>query len=374
MEEGMLKTVVSKCAVLMVALLISEVSVWAEPATMGIPVTAVYPSLIHSVRPPDGLTFLESRVPLDSQDVRERLEKEMLLALWDRPQVILWIKRASKYFSHIEAILKEEGLPDDLKYIAVVESGLRPHAGSSAGAIGFWQFLPSTGRKHGLQIDSTMDERRNLFKSTRAACRYLKALFDEFKSWPLALAAYNMGENGLASEIEMQETDDFYALYLPLETQRYLFKIIAAKRILENPEMFGFSLEPGDLYPSFAYDTVTLSSPDQVPLSVIAKAAGVSFKTVKDMNPDIRGYYLGKGKHLLMIPRGSAKTFKIHFRPMLETWRSENNRRVHVVKPGENLSLIAKAYDVSLTSLLLWNNLSMNSFIHPGETLVVYPD
>jgi len=328
--------------------------------------------LMETLRFPDTLFFLGSRVPLKNQQVKERLEKEILLSVWDRPQVILWLKRASKYFPHVENILKIEGVPDDLKYVAVVESALRPHAGSSKGAMGFWQFLRSTGIKQGLRIDAGMDERRNLFKSTKAACSYLKVLHSQFKSWPLALAAYNMGEYGLAEEIKIQGTTDYYSLYLSLETQRYVFKIIAAKLIMENPEKYGFKLAAQDLYPVLQFETVTIELHDQVPLTVVARSAGVSFKDIKEMNPGIRGYYLSKGKHSIMVPKGKAGGFNKKFSTSLGKWRAENGITLHVVKEGEYLSGIAEKYKISLPSLLRWNNLSIRSYIHPGDRLIVH--
>ncbi len=165
-----------------------------------------FPSLISSVRIGAAVEFCGEPVELENRDVRERLEKELLLTLWDRPQIVLWIKRSNRYFPIIEKMLKEHKMPQDLKYIAVAESALRPHAGSKKGAVGFWQFLKSSGRKYGLDINSEKDERRNIFRSTEAAIAYLKELYDILGSWTLAAAAYNMGEQGLLSEILAQKT------------------------------------------------------------------------------------------------------------------------------------------------------------------------
>ena len=198
------------------------------------PKSSSYPSLVASLRIDTPLEFCNERVPLEIQEVRERLEKELLLTLWDRPQVILWLKRSHRYFPYIEEMLQKSGLPDDLKFVPVAESALRPHARSSKGATGFWQFMRHTGRQYGLTINRRIDERRNIFPSTKAAIRYLKDLYNIFGSWSLAAAAYNMGEVGLAREIKEQGTDNYYNLYLPLETQRYLFRIISIKLILSD--------------------------------------------------------------------------------------------------------------------------------------------
>jgi membrane-bound lytic murein transglycosylase D len=176
------------------------------------------PSLMASLKIPPGQNFCGEPVPMNNPDVRQRFERELLLSLWNRPQVILWLKRAGRYLPHMEELLKKNGLPDDLKYVAIAESALRPHAGSSRGAIGFWQFVKPTGRKYGLVIDDRIDERRNLFASTRAAIRYFKSLHQELGSWTLAAAAYNMGEKGLLGEMLIQDSRNYYDLYLPLET------------------------------------------------------------------------------------------------------------------------------------------------------------
>ena len=166
--------------------------------TYGTPLEpAEFPSLTSSLKTIDTLEFCGEQVPLEVQEIRERMEKELLLSLWDRPQVILWLKRSHRYLPHIEKMMKESGLPDDLKYVAIAESALRPHAGSKKGAIGFWQFLPDTGRRNGLVINERIDERRNIFASTRAAIRYLKELRKTFGAWTVAVAAYNMGSKDL---------------------------------------------------------------------------------------------------------------------------------------------------------------------------------
>ncbi|WP_022668788.1 lytic transglycosylase domain-containing protein [Desulfospira joergensenii] len=329
------------------------------------------PSLIQSIRFQDELRFCGVKIPLENHEVKQRLEKEMLLALWNRPQVILWIKRGARYFPHIDAILAKENLPLDLRYVPVIESALRPHASSPAGAVGFWQFLKHTGRKYGLTINSRIDQRRNIFESTRAACQYIKKLNLEFGSYLLALSAYNMGEHGLKAEIESQDTRDYFSLYLSLETQRYIFKILAAKLILENPETYGFHLKHSDLYPVFSFSKLEFSSNKEIPLTLIAGAADVSFKIIKDMNPEIRGYSLGPGKSVVLVPQGREKGFKEKFTDLHKSWKAGQHLRFHVVKPGESLTGIAKQYNVSIASLLRLNNLTLKKVIHPGDRLKV---
>ncbi len=329
------------------------------------------PALIERIQFENSIEYCDQKIPIDQQDVKERLEKEMLLALWDRPQVILWMKRAAKYFSHIERILKEYDLPLDLKYVPLIESALRPHSSSPKGAVGFWQFLKPTGRRYGLRIDQQVDERRNLFKSTHAACRYIKDLKKQFGSYLLALSAYNMGEYGLKSEIEAQKNKDFFSLYLPLQTQRYAFKIICAKLIFENPAYYGFHLKASDLYPVFSFDQVNFKSDFEIPIILIAEAADVSFKMIKDYNPEIRGYYLRKGNISILIPKGKAKGFKYNFNTLYSNWGKKYKTRFHVVKPGDSLIGIANKYKMSVSKLLKLNNLSMKGMIHPGDRLVI---
>ena len=329
------------------------------------------PPLIQSIRFQNDIEYCGIKIPMDQQDVKERLEKELLLTLWDRPQVILWMKRAGKFFPHVEKILKEYNLPLDLKYVPLIESALRPHAGSSKGAVGFWQFLPSTGRNYGLRVDALVDERRNIFKSTHAACNYLTALNTQFKSWLLALAAYNMGEYGLEDEIEAQHNTNFFTLYLPLETQRYAFKLICAKLILENPETYGFHLDKSDIYPVFTFDTIKFKSAVKIPLALVARAALVPFKTIKDYNPQLRGYYLEKGEARLLIPRGKATGFEQRFSGHYQTWLKTYRIKFHIVKNGESLTGIADTYQMSLSSLLKLNNFSVKKVIHPGDRLLI---
>ncbi|MCP3944929.1 MAG: transglycosylase SLT domain-containing protein [Desulfobacteraceae bacterium] len=331
----------------------------------------IVPSLMDSIRFSGEIKFCGVTIPHENPQIRQRLEKEVLLAVHNRPQVILWIKRSARYFPHIEKILNQENLPMDLKYVPVAESALRPHSSSSKGAVGYWQFLKATGKQHGLRIDNNIDDRRNLFKSTRAACSYIKELNVQFGSYLLALCAYNMGESGLNSEIKAQENKNVFSLYLPLETQRYLFKIIAIKMILEHPEKYGFFLKSSDLYPALSFSKINFNLNTQIPIVLIAQAAKISFKTIKDMNPEVRGYLLDSGKKTLLIPVGKERGFKERFSNLYASWGEKYKPRLHVVKPGESLIRIAKHYNMSLTSLLRLNNFSFKKVIHPGDRLLL---
>lgn len=333
-----------------------------------------FPDLISSARISGPLNFCGEPVELGNPEVRERLEKELLLTLWDRPQIVLWIKRSRRFFPIIEKMLQAYDMPSDLKYIAIIESALRPHAGSRKGAVGFWQFMEATGRKYGLVIDSEKDERRNIFRSTEAAISYYKELYELFNSWTLSAAAYNMGEQGLESEILAQKMDNYYQLYLPLETQRYIMRALAAKIILSAPEAYGFQFTDADLYPPIEYDRIRLECFQETPLAIIAQAANTYFKMIKDLNPEIRGHYLAAGSHWLLIPPGATDGFQTRFKMLVNQWLTENQERVYVVKAGDNLSAIAERFKVPLPALIIWNRLAKNKHIHPGDRLVIYSD
>ena len=179
--------------------------------------------------------------------------------------------------------------------------------------MGFWQFTVSTGRKYGLIINKDIDERRNIFKSTNSAVKYFKMLYDTLGSWTLAASGFNMGENGLMAEIKIQNTRDYYKLFLPLETQRFLFKILSAKLIMSRPEDFGFQIKDEDLYPQLTFDVVELDSDEPIPLQIVARTVGSTFKVIKDLNPEIRGYYLSQGSHMLLIPDGTKERFRRNY-------------------------------------------------------------
>ena len=320
------------------------------------------------------LEFCGGIVPLEDPEVRERFEKELLLTLWNRPQVILWLKRSRRYLPHIEQILKANGMPDDIKYIAVAESALLPHVGSGKGAIGFWQFMADTGRKYGLNINERVDDRRNLFASTAAAVRYFNELYGKFSSWELAAAAYNMGEAGLMAEILEQATNNYYQLYLPLETQRYIFRILSVKLILMDPEKYGFKLNEDDYYPPFTFDTVQVDCRQETPIRLVAQSANTHFKAIKDLNPEIRGHYLREGTHKILIPKGASEGFPERYAVLVNKYISARKDKVYVVAAGDNLSAIAEKFDIPLAALIIWNRIDLKRPIYPGQRLIIYAE
>jgi membrane-bound lytic murein transglycosylase D len=321
-----------------------------------------FSGLIAAARIQGPMEYCGERVPLEDPDVRERLEREMLAVRPRRPRPPPAPPRAGP---------PPPPLPQDLKYVAVAESSLRPHAGSPKGAMGYWQFIEPTGRKYGLQVDSEKDERRNLFASTQAALAYLNELRQVFGSWTLAVAAYNMGENGLRGDIRQQNTRDYYRLYLPLETQRYVFRILVAKLILENPEHYGFRLAPEDIYPPAAFDRIVLEAGRETPILAVARAAGTDVKMIKDLNPEIRGFRLAPGQHQLLIPASGAAGFHDRLIQLMARMEEERQEVVYVVKEGDTLSEIAAKHGVSVADVRSWNRLDPKKQIQPGMRLVL---
>lgn len=330
---------------------------------------AAFPSLESVVRSVKKADFCGESVPLHIVEVRERFEKDLLLMLWDRAQVILWLKRSSRYFPHIERLLEMRGMPEDLKYIAVIESALRNQAGSWAGAKGMWQFMPATGRKYGLTVNRNVDDRRNFYFATKAALDYLQELHDRFGSWTLAAAAYNMGENGLERRIRDQETDDFYRLHLPAETERYVVRAVCARMIMEDPERFGFDLREEDYYPPLRFDRVRVKGRRSVPLIVIAKAANTYYKMIKDLNPQLLSDIVPRGNHAVFLPAGATEGFLRRYNPVLKAYREENGADTYHVQPGDSLIRIARRHGVSLERLRELNDLGSRCVIHPGQVL-----
>ncbi|MGL1864228.1 MAG: transglycosylase SLT domain-containing protein [Pseudodesulfovibrio sp.] len=330
-----------------------------------------FPSLESAVRFKTPIYFCGELVPLNRADIRERLEKEMLLMLWDRAQVILWLKRSGRYFPYIEKSLAKAKLPDDLKYVAVIESALKPHAGSNRGARGVWQFIPTTGRNYGLNIDRYVDERRNYHLATKAAIKYFSDLHGLFDSWALACAGYNMGEMGLKKRINHQEVKDYYHLDLPNETERYLLRAVAAKLLLSDPAKYGFNLKPSDYYKPLRFDPVRLKTKQSAPIVIVAKAAGTYYKTIKDMNPQLLNDIIPGGEHMLFLPLGAADGFAKRYQPLIEEYRKKYKGKTYIVKRGDTLTAIARKNNIPFWKLLKYNNLNNKSVIRPGQKLVI---
>ncbi|MDH5744949.1 MAG: transglycosylase SLT domain-containing protein [Candidatus Aminicenantes bacterium] len=309
------------------------------------------------------ITLCDERIPLEKGNVLERLVNESLLAIGNTLQVMLWRKRSSRYFPYIEKRLAEEGLPEDLKYLPVIESDLKQHARSSVGATGPWQFMKSTARKMGLRVDGVIDERYDFYRSTDAAIKYLKRLNQSFDSWTLSIAAYNLGMTRIRSEMKRQTINDYYYLELPEETERYVFRAIAAKLILSKPEKFGFILEKDQYYEPISHDIVGLKTKRTIPLETIAQASQTYLKTIKELNPQIRKHYLPPGHYWIRIPEGKTVAFEENFR--------KSTQAIYVVKKGDNLFKIARRHNISISQLRKLNGIEKVETIYPGQTLMI---
>lgn len=256
--------------------------------------------------PPETLEAAGEAIPLDRWDVRERLEREFYLVLGNWGQVVLWLKRSARYFPYVEGELAKAGLPDDLKYVAVVESSLLPTAYSQASALGIWQFTAPTARHYGLAISAWWDERRDPELSTRAALAYLRDLRARFGGWALALAAYNAGESRVAQALQQQGVSSYYQLTLPEETERYVLRVFAAKLILSDPSRYGFEVPMEQRYRPVDADTAEVELRTTVPVAALAKAAGSFHREIRALNPAIAQESLPRGRYLMRVPKGQG--------------------------------------------------------------------
>lgn len=238
---------------------------------------------IYAPSIPDSLSFCGERVPLNLFYVRESLDRELVSNMYYQSNTLFNIKRATRVFPTIERILKEEKVPEDMKYLCVIESGLQ-NVTSPAGAQGYWQFMKTTGQRYGLEITDEVDMRNDLEASTRAACRYLKDLKRRFGGWTEAAAAYNCGENGLEKRLDNQRQKSYYELMLNRETQRYVYRILALKLIMQHPQDYGYTVRRCDTYPELPYEEVTLNGKD-VDLVQFAEENGTSYKMLRAYNP-----------------------------------------------------------------------------------------
>jgi len=241
---------------------------------------------VYALPIPDSLMLVDEPVPVKQKDVRERIDRELLVNTYWQSNALLLLKRKHKFFPVIEPILKREGIPDDFKYLAVAESGLQ-NVTSPSGAKGFWQIMKKTAKELGLEVNNEVDERYNLEKATVAACQYLKKAKQKYGSWTLAAASYNAGMNKVSNELQRQKADNYYDLLLNDETARYVPRIIALKYILEHPKDFGFIYSDEDLYTPYKYYEVAVDS-SVTDWADFSKKFKMSYKELKLLNPWLR--------------------------------------------------------------------------------------
>tara|TARA_R110002033_G_scaffold29569_5_gene66148 strand:- start:3634 stop:4587 length:954 start_codon:yes stop_codon:yes gene_type:complete len=260
---------------------------------------------VYALEMPDDLNFAGEPVPVEDPDIYERMDRELLVNTYWQSNGLLMFKRAQKYFPIIEPILARNGVPDDFKYLAVIESGLVQTAKSPAGASGFWQIMIATGRENGLEVNDNVDERYNIEKATEVACNYLKKAKESLGSWTKAAAAYNAGNYGVSRRLKDQGVTGYYDLLLGEETGRYVFRIVALKEILSNPSKYGFNFNKSHLYkevPTYKVEVDTAVTD----FAKFAKRFGVNYKILKLHNPWLREPHLNnksRKSYLIEIPK-----------------------------------------------------------------------
>jgi len=288
------------------------------------PSSSEQPSFL--ITPPDvptSISFANETIDLTDFDKRERMDRELMAFSYMHSTSLQILKKANRFFPIIEPILKANGVPDDLKYLMVIESNLNTQARSRAGAAGLWQFMPATAREFGLEVNRNIDERYNLSKSTVAACKYLKEAKNRYGSWITAAASYNAGQGRISSELNRQQVDTALDLWLVEETSRYMFRILAAKQLLSNPKTLGFKLKREQLYPPIPCKEVKVTYPIDN-LVTFAKKHNVTYAQLKEFNPWLRERTLENRSgrtYLLLIPEKvsyNPKEIPVHNKKWIE--------------------------------------------------------
>lgn len=261
---------------------------------------------VFSLTIPEDLEFCGEKVPMDRLDVRERLDRELLINTYWQSSTLIAHKRANRWFPLIEKILAREGVPDDMKYLPVIESGLF-NVVSPAGATGYWQFMKETASLYGLEVNGEVDERYDVEKSTVAACKYLKASYQRYGNWALAAASYNLGVGGVDKQMGRQKQESYFNLQLNDETARYVFRMLAMKEVLRDPERYGFHLRAKDLYAPYRTRTMEINGPID-DLAQFAIDQETDYRTLKLLNPWLRDSHLanknGKTYYVLLPGKG----------------------------------------------------------------------
>jgi hypothetical protein len=258
---------------------------------------------------PTRLSLCDQQIPLSDEDVREAFEREFYQFLANKGLLTILVKRYEKFLNVVSEELDKSGMPPDLIYLAIAESYLNPRAVSKASAGGLWQFVKDTGKREGLFINEQIDERYSVTKSTRCALSYLNRLHAVFGDWFVAMAAYNAGEARLREAIQNQNTKDFFEMFLPEETDRYVYRVAALKEILANPRKYGLAVEKADYYKPYAVVEVTVDLEQETHTAVLAQAMDLPYGTFRQYNLHIRKYKLPRGVYHLCIPIEKKETF-----------------------------------------------------------------
>lgn len=267
---------------------------------------------IYSFPIPDKIEFAGQTISLERYDMRERFDREQIVIAYSHSTSLLIIKRANKYFPIIEPILQANGIPVDFKYLAVIESSLDPRAASGAQAAGFWQLMPKTGEELGLEVNDEVDERYHIEKSTVAACKYLRTAYRKYNNWTTVAASYNAGMGRISGELEKQDVNESFDMHLNTETSRYVFRMLAMKQFLENPKIYGYTLDYNDFYHTIGTKKISVKSPVE-DWTAWAANYGLSYYQLKDFNIWLRDRKLtnkDNKEYLIELPEKTDLKFK----------------------------------------------------------------
>lgn len=336
---------------------------------------------------PRNLSFCNEKIPTNDYALKDNLEKEFFKNKQWKNNAGYLFSKARKWFPYIEPILKKEGVPDDFKYVAVIESHLS-NAISPMGAAGFWQLVPSTARHYGLIVNDNVDERLEVEKSTRAACKLIKYAYSIFKNWTLTAAAYNLGVGGIQNALAKQKTNNYYDLLLNSETGSFIYRILAYKTLFSNPEHLGLKKKSLKYYPKIPVKIIKIDS-SITNLGHFAKTIKTNIAILKLFNPWLLGDRLenpGKNVFEIKIPKQSNVDYSNYYADLIkseipdssevqlavsDSLQGQENVINHLVGEKENLKDIAEFYDVKETDLRVWNTINDSVGIKPGDKLII---
>ncbi|MEI6900912.1 MAG: lytic transglycosylase domain-containing protein [Bacteroidota bacterium] len=276
------------------------------------PVEVVSRNYTSPVDIPPSLVFAGETISLSNFDIRESLDRELLVNSYFQSQTIMYLKKSKRYFNVIEPILKKNNIPDDFKYLSLAESGFQEKITSPAGASGLWQLMKKAATENGLEVSNEVDERYNMEKSTEAACKYLKNAYHLYGNWISVAASYNAGISGIKRQTELQDSKNYFDLLLNDETARYVYRILALKLILENPEKYGFKVAEGEKYPILNCKEIVLTG-SVSNFAIFAHNQGINYKILKYFNPWLRQSYLknpSRKSYLIKIPEPGTRAFE----------------------------------------------------------------